>query len=93
MAITYTKPLKTIEITFMVSGMDAITVADTATDAKATNALAEFEAYKTMHIKNIDGKGTDALIPFHAVAMISVTTSSTETTKGDPYNCVANSEG
>lgn len=81
---TYNKPLKTISITLM-SGGDAITVADTAADAKASNALAEFEAHKTMHIKNSDTEIIE--IPFHAVAQITVTTTTTEVEAADPYGC------
>lgn len=82
---TYNKPLKTIMINFMVASVSAVTVTDTATNPAASNALAEFEAYKTMHIPQTNG-GT-LLIPFHAVAMITVTTENSEVTKADPYGC------
>lgn len=86
---TYTKPLKTIVITLM-TGASGGTYTDTATNPVASNALAEFEAYKTMHIKNTDGSVT--MIPFHAVAMIKVTAASSEVTKADPYGCETEEE-
>lgn len=82
MAITYKKALKTIEVKTL--GGTTVTVADTATDPKASNALAEFEAFKTMHIPT--GSGEMTLIPFHAVDSIVVTTAaSDDITKADPY--------
>lgn len=77
MAITYKKPLKTIVIT-TIKGTE-VTVADTAEEAKASMALAEFEDYKTMHC---DG----TLIPFHAVDNVKVTAAQSEDiTKADPF--------
>lgn len=81
---TYTKALKSITVT-TVSGQ-TVTAADTATAPIASNALAEFEAFQTMHIK---GEDNTTLVPFHAVDSIVVTESSAEVTKGDPYGCDA----
>lgn len=82
MAITYKKALKTIAVKTL--GGTTVTVADTATDPKASNALAEFEAFKTMHLAT--GSGEMTLIPFHAVDSIVVTVSaSDDITKDDPY--------
>lgn len=82
MSITYKKALKSIEIKTL--GGTEVSVADTATDPKASNALAEFEAFKTMHI--VTGENETTLIPFHAVDSIVVTTSSSDDiTKDDPY--------
>ena len=77
MAITYTKPLRTA--VFKTLGGTTVTVTDTANDPKASNAIAEFESFKTIHA---DG----TLIPFHAVDSVVVTVAqSDEITKDDPY--------
>ena len=82
MAITYKKALKSIAVKTL--GGTTVSVADTATDPKASNALAEFEAFKTMHI--VTGEGEVTMIPFHAVDSIVVTvTQSDNITKDDPY--------
>lgn len=82
MAITYKKALKTIAVKTL--GGTTVTVADTTTDPKASNALAEFEAFRTMHI--VTGNGEITMIPFHAVDSIVVTTAQSEDiTKADPY--------
>ena len=82
MAITYKKALKSIAVKTL--GGTTVSVADTATEPKASNALAEFEAERTMHI--VTGEGEVTMIPFHAVDSIVVTTSaSDDITKDDPY--------
>ena len=82
MAITYKKALKSIAVKTL--GGTTVSVADTATEAKASAAIAEFEAFKTMHIQT--GANEVTLIPFHAVDSIVVTTSaSDDITKDDPY--------
>lgn len=82
MAITYKKALKSIEIKTL--GGTTVSVSDTATDPIASQALAEFEAGKTMHI--VTGEGEMTYIPFHAVDSIVVTAStSDDITKADPY--------
>ena len=82
MAITYKKALKSIAVKTL--GGTTVSVADTATDPKASNALAEFEAFKTMHI--VTGANETTLVPFHAVDSIVVTSSaSDDITKDDPY--------
>ena len=82
MAITYKKALKSIAVKTL--GGTTVSVADTATDPKASNALAEFEAFKTMHI--VTGANETTLIPFHAVDSIVVTTTASgDITKDDPY--------
>ena len=82
MAITYKKALKSIAVKTL--GGTTVSVADTATDPKASNALAEFEAFKTMHI--VTGANETTLVPFHAVDSIVVTvTQSDNITKDDPY--------
>lgn len=84
MAITYKKALKSIVITTI--GGATVSVADTATAPIASQALAEFEAFKTMHIAT--GENETTYIPFHAVDNIVVTASkSDDITKEDPY-CV-----
>lgn len=82
MAITYKKMLKSIEIKTL--GGTEVSVADTADEAIASMALAEFMAGKTMHIKT--GENETTLIPFHAVDSIVVTSqSSDDIEKADPY--------
>lgn len=82
MSITYKKALKSIAVKTL--GGTTVSVADTATDPKASNALAEFEAFKTMHI--VTGANETTLVPFHAVDSIVVTSSaSDDITKDDPY--------
>lgn len=82
MAITYKKALKSIEIKTL--GGTTVTVEDTASAPIASNALAEFASFKTMHI--VTGEGETTLIPFHAVDSIVVTVSqSDDITKADPY--------
>ena len=82
MAITYKKALKSIVITTV--GGNTVSVADTADAPIASNALAEFEAYKTMHI--VTGENEKTYIPFHAVDNIVVTVSQSDNiTKADPY--------
>ena len=84
---TYTKTLKTLAITVIGENTD-ITVADTADNSYASNALAEFEAYQTMHVW-VDNEGTLGLllIPFHAVSSIAVSTTTTSVEKADAYGC------
>lgn len=82
MAITYKKALKSIAVKTL--GGTTVSVADTATEPKASNALAEFAAFKTMHIAT--GANETTLIPFHAVDSIVVTVSQSDNiTKADPY--------
>ena len=69
MAITYKKALKSIAVKTL--GGTTVSVSDTATEPKASAPLAEFEAFKTMHIQTGDGEIT--MIPFHAVDSIVVT--------------------
>lgn len=77
MATTYKKTLKSISVTTI--GGQTVTGADTVDEPIASNALAEFEAFGTMHI---DG----TLVPFHAVDTIAVTSSQSEDiTRNDPY--------
>ena len=80
MATTYNKPLKTIVVKTI--GGATINAADTATDPIASDALRDFEAFQTMHIRKSGGY---TLVPFHAVDNIEVTTSTTEVTREDAY--------
>ena len=80
MAINYTKVLKTIAVKTL--GGTTVNASDTATDPIASNALAEFEAFQTMHIKTTDGMTE---IPFHAVDSIVVTTTTQSATRADAY--------
>lgn len=80
MATTYTKVLKTIVVKTL--GGTTVNAADTAEKPVASNALAEFEAFKTMHIETEEGV---TLVPFHAVDSIAITTSTTSASKADPY--------
>ena len=82
MAITYKKPLKSISV--KVHGItDTFDVSDTVSAPYATAALAEFEKGYKMHLK---GDESDAIIPYHAVEAIIVTTETSDSiTKTDPY--------
>lgn len=83
MAVKFKKGLKTITVKTI--GGATITASDTVDAPIASNALAEFEAFQTMHIKGED-KVTE--VPFHAVDNIEVTvTASEEQTRNDPYGC------
>lgn len=79
---TYTKALKSIVVKTV--GGETINAADTAKDPIASDALAQFDAFQTMHIRK---EGGETLVPFHAVDDIVVTDSSAEVTKIDPYGC------
>lgn len=81
MATTYKKPLKSIVVKTL--GGTTINAADTATDPIASDALRDFEAFQTMHIRGAEGKET--LVPFHAVDNIEVTASTADVTREDPY--------
>ena len=82
MAITYKKALKSIAVKTL--GGTTVSVSDTAADPKASNVLAEFEAFKTMHV--VTGANEVTLIPFHAVDSIVVTSAQSDNiTKEDPY--------
>ena len=82
MAITYKKALKSIAVKTL--GGTTVSVEDTVSAPIASNALAEFETFKTMHI--VTGEGETTMIPFHAVDSIVVTVSASENiTKADPY--------
>lgn len=79
---TYPKKLKTLEIHLMLDS-EVVTVADTATDPKASNALAQFEDYKDMVWED---NGT-VVVPYHAVQYIKVTAEDADVSKADPYGC------
>lgn len=80
MATTYTKAMKSIEVKTL--GGQTITAADTKDNPIASNALYEFEEFKTMHIKTETGV---TLVPFHAVDSIAVTTTTESVTRADAY--------
>lgn len=89
MAITYKKPLKTIKV-YVRGQNSAIEVADTATEAKATMAYAEFERGFKMHLPTQSGT---TVVPYHAVEMIEVSAAaSDDITKADPYCADADTE-
>lgn len=87
MATTYIKVLKAIEIKTV--GGTTVTAEDTAEKPIASNALAEFDAFKTMHIET---EGGVVIVPFHAVDSIEVTISTASATKADPYGCEEDGE-
>lgn len=82
MATTYKKPLKSIVVKTL--GGTTINAADTATDPIASDALRDFNAFETMHIRTANG---ETLVPFHAVDNIVVTASTANATRADAY-CV-----
>lgn len=77
---TYKKILRTITVKTL--GGTTVEAADTAENPIASNALAEFEKFETMHIETEDGV---TLIPFHAVDSIAVASEATDVTKVDAY--------
>lgn len=79
---TFKKPLKSITVKTI--GGTTVTATDTASEPIASNALAEFEMFKTMHIK---GENKVTLVPFHAVDSIEVTETSADVEKADAYGC------
>lgn len=79
---TYKKALKTLKITTV--GGATINVSDTAEAANASNALAQFDAYKTMYVV-LEGKITE--VPFHAVDNIEITSTTADVEKQDAYGC------
>ena len=81
MATTYTKALKSIAVKTI--GGTEVSASDTTTSPIASNALKEFEAFKTMHI--VTGEGEMTLIPFHAVDSIVVTTTTESVERPDAY--------
>lgn len=88
MAKTFTKPLKTIRIS-VVGSNTQMELADTADAPYASQALAEFEAYQTMHlhIVNEGEDPIDVLVPFHAVISVEVTTAQSEEITINDANC------
>lgn len=80
MATTYKKSLKTIVVKTL--GGTTVNAADTATDPIASDALRDFEAFQTMHIRK---EGGVTLVPFHAVDTIEVTVTATDVEKADAY--------
>lgn len=83
MAITYKKALKTIRV-YIHGFEDApVTVADTAEEAKASAAYAEFEKGFKMHLQTENG---ETVVPYHAVSKVEVSTAASDSiTKADPY--------
>lgn len=77
---TYKKALKTIVVKTL--GGTTVNAADTATDPIASDALRDFEAFQTMHIRK---EGGETLVPFHAVDTIEVTVTATDVEKTDAY--------
>ena len=82
MATTYKKVLKSIVVKTL--GGTTINAADTATDPIASDALRDFGAFQTMHIRTANG---ETLVPFHAVDSIVVTASAEDATRADAYGC------
>lgn len=80
MAISYKKALKTLTIKTV--GGTTVTAADTATDPIGSDALAEFEAKATMHVRKTSGVTE---IPFHAVDTVDVAVTTQDATRKDPY--------
>lgn len=80
---TYNKKLKTLEVHLMLDG-STVTIADTADDAKASMALAQFKEYNDLVWEDSD---VTKVVPYHAVQYIKVTEEDAEVTKVDPYGC------
>lgn len=82
MATNYKKVLKTLVIKTL--GGTTVNAADTATDPIGSDALLDFEAGRTMHVRK---SGGETLVPFEAVDSIEVTVSTSDATKADAYGC------
>lgn len=84
MAVTFTKPLRTIVITTIGGG--EFSVADTVDAAAASNALGQFEAHGTMVFTvTVDEAEAEVQVPFHAVDHITITVeTSEEQSRPDP---------
>lgn len=81
MAITYTKPLKSIQISTL--GGTGFQVTDTVSSPDASMALAQFLKGETM---NFPYQGAILYVPFHAVEAVGVQTQTSEPVeKADPY--------
>ena len=79
-----TKPLISVSIT-LTSGGNAITAADTATSAVGSAVYAALLAGKDLHFNN----GTEYIIPYHAVALATVTRTTQTVEKPADDLCVA----
>lgn len=79
-----TKPLISVSITLL-SGGNAITAADTATSAVGSAVYAALLARKDLHFNN----GTEYIIPYHAVALATVTRTTQTVEKPADNLCVA----
>lgn len=80
---TYKKPLKSVEV--ITTCGESYTVADTTEKVIGSNALAQFQAGKTMALET--GENEITYVPFHAVCAVKVTSSTEDVEKADPYNC------
>lgn len=81
--IIMTKPLISVSITLL-SGGNAITAADTATSRVGSAVYAALLAGQDLHFNN----GTEYIIPFHAVAMATVTRTTATVEKPADDLCV-----
>ena len=79
-----TKPLISVSITLL-SGDNAITAADTATSGVGSAVYAALLAGQDLHFNN----GTEYIIPFHSVAMATVTRTTQTVEKPADALCVA----
>lgn len=85
--MTYNKPFNSIEVKTRIG--TTVTATDEAKKPIASEALDEFKADKTMHIK---GESL-VFVPFHAVDVVTVTASMMSVEKGNPYGCEAKGSG
>lgn len=85
--MTYNKPFNSIEVKTRIG--TTVTASDEAKKPVASEALDEFKADKTMHIK---GENL-VFVPFHAADVVTVTTSMESVEKGNPYGCEAKGSG
>lgn len=84
---TYKKVLRTLEIHLLLDS-EAISVADTVEDAKASMALSQFKQYSDMVWKEEGEVVTeDVVVPYHAVQYIKVTETPTDVEETEAYDC------
>ena len=79
--MTYTKPLKSIEVT--TRGGSTFSATDTASQPIASDALRDFSNKQTMHIEG----DNMTLVPFRATDVVTVTKSVASVNRADPYGC------
>lgn len=84
---TYTKKLKTLVVHTMMGDLaSSFSIADTATDPMASNALSDFMQYRDIVFSATQGGRVGTVsIPYHAIQYIEVTETEATVERQDPY--------